>query len=340
MSKLSIMFNEIQFLKDFHIQLNNIRVEKELEDLRIKYLGKKGLITAYIHNSRMLELDERKNFCRKINKIKKEIMLILNEKKIYFQNKYIQKNIDLQKIDISLPGSRNKIGCMHPITTTIYYIESIFTQLGFEIITDSLEIENEYYNFSALNIPIFHPARDRKDTFWFNSNILLRTQTSNMQIHVIEKRNLPIKIIVPGKVYRKDYDQTHSPMFHQIEGLIIDQNINFANLKWIISNFLKIFFNEYVKIRFRSSYFPFTVLSAEVDIMRDDNTWLEILGCGMVHPNILQRFDIDTTKYSGIAFGIGVERILMLNYRINDLRTFTRNDLRFLKQFKQGRYFA
>lgn len=339
MSKSNIIFDEVQFLRDFEIKLKTVITESNLEDLRIAYLGKKGLITTYIHQFQTLELTKRKYFCQKINNIKKEIKNIIRRKKIVITNLHIQKKLNLEKTDIALPGRKKKIGCIHPITGFIYYIEDIFSQLGFDIIKNNLEIENQYYNFDALNIPIFHPARHVQDTFWFNCNTLLRTQTSNMQIHIIEKKKLPIKIIIPGKVYRKDYDQTHSPMFHQIEGLIIDKNLSFANLKWIISNFLKIFFNKSMKIRFRTSYFPFTVLSAEVDIMSDHNNWLEILGCGMVHPNILKRFNINTKIYSGCAFGMGVERILMLYYGVDDLRAFTRNDLNFLQQFKKGRYY-
>ncbi|QCI27390.1 phenylalanine--tRNA ligase subunit alpha [Buchnera aphidicola (Therioaphis trifolii)] len=329
----------MQFLKNFELELKLIKTKNQLNILKIKYLGKKGLISNYIKEFKILELEKRKYFLKKINYVKKYIKNIFDNERIKFDNLEINKKNRFKQIDISLPGRKKKLGAIHPITSFIYYIESIFSKFGFNIIKNGFEIEHQYYNFDALNIPISHPARNMQDTFWFNSDFLLRTQTSNMQIHEIKKKKLPIKIIVPGKVYRKDYDQTHSPMFYQIEGLIIDKNINFSHLKWIINIFLDIFFNKKMKIRFRSSYFPFTILSSEVDVMDENNTWLEILGCGMVHPNILKRFNIDINIYSGFAFGMGVERMIMLYYGINDLRLFLKNDLRFLKQFKKNRYF-
>lgn len=339
MNKANIIFNDKKFFKNFTLEYNDITTKQELENLRIKYLGKKGLIPFYIKQFQCLTLIERKYFCKKLNDIKQNIQNFIKKKEIFFQDCDINQTRNIKKIDISLPGRKKYIGCMHPITSIIYYIESIFCKLGFKIISNGLEIEDQYHNFDALNMPVTHPARNIQDTFWFNANSLLRTQTSNMQIHALEKKILPIKIIVPGKVYRKDYDQTHSPMFHQIEGLIIDKEINFSNLKWIISNFLRIFFGKDMNIRFRASYFPFTVLSAEVDIMNCCNTWLEVLGCGMVHPNILNRFNIDPNIYSGLAFGMGIERLIMLYYGVNDLRLFLKNDLKFLQQFKIGRYY-
>ncbi|WP_343128366.1 phenylalanine--tRNA ligase subunit alpha [Buchnera aphidicola (Takecallis taiwana)] len=323
----------------FKTECSNVKTTTELDKLRIKYLGRKGLIPYYIKKFQSLVLIERKYFCKKINVVKNKIYTLINIKKIFLEDLYTQKKKNTPYIDISLPGRRSDIGAIHPITGMLYYIESIFCQLGFQIIYNGFEVEDQYHNFDALNIPVFHPARNMQDTFWFNANDLLRTQTSNMQIHALEKKKLPIKIIMPGKVYRKDYDQTHSPMFHQIEGLIIDKDISFSNLKWIIKNFLSIFFEKKMTFRFRASYFPFTVLSAEVDIMNHSNSWLEVLGCGMVHPNILKQFDIDTTIYSGLAFGMGIERMIMLYYGVNDLRAFLKNDLKFLQQFKQGRYY-
>ncbi|CAL4319087.1 phenylalanine--tRNA ligase subunit alpha [Buchnera aphidicola] len=334
-----MIFNKSKFLSFFNVELKKIKNIQDLERLRVKYLGKQGIIVVEIKKIKYLQLSDRKHIGKMINDIKNMINKNIINKKLQLDKYKIKKNIDIDKIDVSLPGRRKNIGTMHPITKVIYQIESIFCNLGFNIINKNLEIENQYYNFDALNIPIFHPARNIQDTFWFDSNRLLRTQTSNMQIHEIEKKILPIKIIIPGKVYRRDYDQTHSPMFHQVEGLVIDKNITFSNLKWVIVNFLNIFFNQHMKIRFRSSYFPFTVLSSEVDIMSNKNNWLEVLGCGMVHPNILHRFGIDTDVYSGFAFGLGVERMVMLYYGINDLRVLLKNDLKFLQQFKRSRYF-
>uniref|UniRef100_UPI003F5CC337 phenylalanine--tRNA ligase subunit alpha n=1 Tax=Buchnera aphidicola TaxID=9 RepID=UPI003F5CC337 len=321
------------------MDINVINDHKELENLRIKYLGKKGLIAHQINLLKHLPLVERKRFGKIINNVKHYIYTKINNKKIFLDDLLINKNISLNNLDLSLPGRRSNIGSMHPITSTIYYIERFFNSLGFDILSGGFELEDQYHNFDALNIPIYHPARNVQDTFWFDSNFLLRTQTSNMQIHEIKKNKFPIRMIISGKVYRKDSDKTHSPMFHQVEGLVIDKNVNFSNLKWVISNFLNDFFKKNIEIRFRSSYFPFTVLSCEVDIKSSDGSWLEVLGCGIVHPNILKRFNINSKLYSGFAFGIGVERIIMLYYGIKDLRCFFKNDIKFLSQFKKNRYF-
>ncbi|CAL4042204.1 Phenylalanine--tRNA ligase alpha subunit [Buchnera aphidicola (Phyllaphis fagi)] len=331
--------NKNKFIQIFKKAIDIIENINDLEALRVQYLGKKGHIQLEINKLKGISSENRKDFGKLINDIKKYIQKEIKIKKLYLEDLKIQNKIFLEQIDISLPGRREDIGSMHPITQNIYYIESFFYKLGFDIIHGGLEIEDEFHNFEALNIPKYHPARNFQDTFWFDSVRLLRTQTSNMQIHIIKKKKLPIKIIVPGKVYRKDCDQTHSPIFHQIEGLVIDKNINFSHLKWIINHFLNDFFNKNVKIRFRSSYFPFTTLSSEVDIMQNNNSWLEILGCGMVHPNVLERFNIDSNIYSGLAFGIGIERIIMLYYGVQDLRLFLKNDLKFLKQFKRSRYY-
>ncbi|WP_343182604.1 phenylalanine--tRNA ligase subunit alpha [Buchnera aphidicola] len=339
MNKSNKFFDELNFLNIFKLELEKINTLKELNLLRVKYFGKKGIISKKITRLQYLDLHDRKNFGKIINNIKCSMYIFFQQKKEILDKKESNKKEILQDIDISLPGRRKNIGSMHPITNIIYYIESIFRSFGFCVINKSFEIENQYYNFDALNIPVYHPARNTQDTFWFDSDRLLRTQTSNMQIHEIKKKHLPIQIIVPGKVYRKDNDYTHSPIFHQVEGLVIDKGANFSNLIWVIKNFLKCFFNKSMKIRFRSSYFPFTVLSTEVDIMTDQDHWLEVLGCGMVHPNILDRFDIDKKIYSGFAFGMGVERMIMLYYGINDLRLFFKNDIKFLKQFDRSRYY-
>ena len=224
-------------------------------------------------------------------------------------------------------------GGLHPVTRTIERIETFFGELGFSV-ESGPEIEDDYHNFDALNIPAHHPARADHDTFWFDAKRLLRTQTSGVQIRTMKDKQPPIRIIAPGRVYRNDYDQTHTPMFHQTEGLIVDTDISFTNLKGTLHDFLNHFFEEEVQVRFRPSYFPFTEPSAEVDVMGKNGKWLEVLGCGMVHPNVLRNVGIDPDIYSGFAFGMGMERLTMLRYGVSDLRAFFENDLRFLKQFK------
>ncbi|XBC44485.1 MAG: phenylalanine--tRNA ligase subunit alpha [Buchnera aphidicola (Schlechtendalia peitan)] len=268
-----------------------------------------------------------------MNAFKDNLLIEINKHKKYLEILSCNTSLDKELIDTSLVGRRNDIGTFHPITTMINNIENFFSKLGFTIVRGQ-EIDDEYHNFDALNISKNHPSRTDHDTFWFDSNYLLRTQTSNMQIRSMEEMNLPIRIIVPGKVYRNDHDVTHTPMFHQIEGLVIDKHINFSNLKWTIELFLGYFFNKNVNIRFRPSYFPFTFLSSEVDILGEDKKWLEILGCGMVHPNVFKNVGIDSKIYSGYAFGLGVERVSMLQYGISDIRIFFENDLKFLRQFK------
>ncbi|PLK58722.1 phenylalanine--tRNA ligase subunit alpha, partial [Candidatus Palibaumannia cicadellinicola] len=268
-----------------------------------------------------------------INQAKKEIEQALAERKNTLKLVAIQVQLTTETIDVSLPGRRINNGGLHPISHTIFRIESFFKQLGFSV-ESGPEIEDSYYNFDALNIPINHPSRSDHDTFWINSTYLLRTQTSSIQIRAMQAYEPPIRLIASGRVYRNDYDQTHTPMFHQMEGLIIDKDINFSHLKSTIHQFLQHFFDEDVKVRFRPSYFPFTEPAAEVDIMDNNDNWLEVLGCGIVHPKILHNVGINSDYYSGFAFGIGIERMAMLRYSITDLRLFFENDLRFLKQFK------
>ena len=254
-------------------------------------------------------------------------------KKIELKKSTIAKNIATRSIDITLPGRKSLTGSIHPITTTLSDIENIFLKAGF-LVEDGPEIEDEHYNFTALNIPENHPARAMHDTFYFDNNLLLRTHTSPIQIRSMEKQGVPIKIIAPGKVFRRDSDLTHIPMFHQIEGLVIDQGINFTHLKGILHEFINCFFEQPMELRFRPSYFPFTEPSAEVDILSEDGKWLEILGCGMVHPKVLDLLELDSEKYTGYAFGMGVERLAMLKHEIKDIRLFYDNDLNFLEQFK------
>ncbi|WP_343184124.1 phenylalanine--tRNA ligase subunit alpha [Buchnera aphidicola (Ceratovacuna keduensis)] len=321
------------FLKLVIIIIKNINSFYELKKIKKRILGKSSYLYINIKKIKFLKKDKKiifgKLINRSINIIKKNIFL----KEKYIKNKFIKKNKKKIFFDVSLQGKKSLKGSIHPISSSISKIENFFYNIGFNIIT-GYEIEDKYHNFTALNIPKHHPSRNLQDTFWINKNILLRTQTSNVQIHIMKNKNLPIKIISIGKVYRNDNDIKHTPMFHQIEGLIINKKINFSNLKWIIKNFLKNFFNSDISIRFRSSYFPFTVPSAEVDIKEKNGKWLEILGCGMVHPNVLKNMKIDYKKYIGCAFGIGIERLTMLKYGILDLRYFFENNLSFLNKFK------
>ncbi|WP_343154867.1 phenylalanine--tRNA ligase subunit alpha [Buchnera aphidicola (Pseudoregma panicola)] len=313
--------------------IKNINSIYKLNKFKKRILGKSSYLHTKIKKIKFLNKKRKivfgKLINRSINVIKKNIFL----KEKYIKKKFAKNFKKKRFFDISLPGKKSLKGSIHPISKSINEIENFFYNIGFDIIS-GYEIEDEYHNFTALNITRDHPSRNLQDTFWINKNILLRTQTSNMQIHVMKNRNLPVKIISIGKVYRNDSDIKHTPMFHQVEGLIINKKINFSNLKWIIKNFLKNFFNNDVSLRFRNSYFPFTVPSAEVDIKEKNGKWLEILGCGMVHPNVLKNMKINCNKYVGCAFGIGIERLTMLKYGILDLRNFFENNLSFLNKFK------
>ncbi|WP_343154364.1 phenylalanine--tRNA ligase subunit alpha [Buchnera aphidicola] len=314
-------------------EINNSNNIEILDSIKIKYLGKNGIFNHYIKNLKSFSFEEKKKYNIIINIIKKKTISKINVKKIEINKNILTQRIDKEKIDISLPGRQIQKGSIHPIHHSINCIQNFFYKLGFQSL-NGLEIEDEYHNFDALNIPKNHPARDTHDTFWLDKNRLLRTQTSTMQIRIMKSKKPPMRFIFPGKVYRNDYDATHTPMFHQVEGLIVEKNINFSHLKWIIYNFIYHFFNKKVLLRFRPSYFPFTTPSAEVDMMTDSTKWLEILGCGMVHPLVLKNVNIDSKIYSACAFGLGVERITMLRYGISDLRSFFENDVRFIKQFK------
>jgi phenylalanyl-tRNA synthetase alpha chain len=303
-----------------------------LDQVRVEYLGKKGKITSLLKSLGKLAPEERKVAGQSINLAKQQVQGVLSQRREFLQNEELEKSLAAEKIDITLPGRTLEKGGLHPVTRTIERIESFFGQLGFEI-KSGPEIEDDFHNFDALNIPQHHPARADHDTFYFNPKVMLRTQTSDVQIRTMEKEKPPLRIISPGRVYRNDYDQTHTPMFHQVEGLMIDEKVNFAELKGVLYQFLQNFFEEDLQVRFRPSYFPFTEPSAEVDVMGKNGKWLEVLGCGMVHPNVLKAVGIDSEKYTGFAFGMGVERLTMLRYEVNDLRAFFENDLRFLKQF-------
>ena len=315
--------------------LNEIKDSKTLtglDDIRVRYLGKKGKLTSQLKLLGSMDPKEKPIFGQEINDAKKKVENELQLKKTELIQLTLAKNIETSSIDVTLPGRTYSSGSIHPITATLMEIEDIFLSAGF-LIKDGPEIENEYYNYSALNIPENHPARAMHDTFYVTSDLLLRTHTSPIQIRSMEKEGVPIKVIAPGKVYRRDSDLTHIPMFHQVEGLVIDKNINFSHLKGILREFINCFFNKELELRFRPSYFPFTEPSAEVDILSEDGKWLEILGCGMVHPQVLENLDLDSEVYIGYAFGMGVERLAMLKYDIKDIRLFYENDLNFLSQF-------
>ena len=310
----------------------------DLDQLRVKYLGKKGLINSFMQQLRDLPAEKKPLAGAKINETRQKISEIITQRKTEFEKAALNARLAEESIDVTLAGRGLNQGTLHPITKTIQRITDYFTRLGFQV-EEGPEIEDDYHNFEALNIPTYHPARAMHDTFYVNPITVLRTHTSPVQVRVMERKKPPLAIICPGKVYRCDSDQTHSPMFHQVEALYVAEKVTLANLKTVLSDFLKAFFeNDNLNMRFRSSYFPFTEPSLEVDIEWDTGQdgsvkWLEVLGCGMVHPNVLKHVDIDPEKYSGFAFGLGVERFAMLRYGVRDLRQFFDNDLRFLEQF-------
>ncbi|MGL5325682.1 MAG: phenylalanine--tRNA ligase subunit alpha [Aeromonas sp.] len=304
-----------------------------LDEIRVKYLGKKGFFTEQMKGLGALSAEERPATGAVINQAKQQVQDALNECREALEVAVLNQKLAAETIDVSLPGRRIENGGLHPVTRTIERIERLFGEMGFKVARGP-EIEDGFHNFDALNIPAHHPARTDHDTFYFNPDLMLRTHTSGVQIRTMEHQQPPIRIIAPGRVYRNDYDMTHTPMFHQVEGLLVDEHASFTELKGILHDFLRNYFEEDLTIRFRPSYFPFTEPSAEVDVMGKNGKWLEVLGCGMVHPNVLRSVGIDPEKYSGFAFGMGVERLTMLRYGVNDLRAFFENDLRFLKQFK------
>lgn len=306
---------------------------EELDQVRVSFLGKKGQFTELMKGLSKLPKEEKPKAGQVINQAKQQVQKTLTARGELLRTEAINKKLAAETIDVTLPGRTNELGGLHPVTRTIERIESFFGDLGFAV-KEGPEVEDDFHNFDALNIPEHHPARQDHDTFYFNPKLVLRTQTSGVQIRTMEKEQPPLRIISPGKVYRNDYDQTHTPMFHQVEGLMVDKDVSFTHLKGVLHDFLHHFFEEDLEIRFRPSYFPFTEPSAEVDVMGKNGKWLEVLGCGMVHPNVLKSVGIDPEVYSGFAFGMGVERLTMLRYGVNDLRAFFENDLRFLKQFK------
>ncbi|AWL11832.1 Phenylalanine--tRNA ligase [Saliniradius amylolyticus] len=303
-----------------------------LDKVRVEFLGKKGKLTELLKGLGKLSPEERPKVGGQINQAKQQLQGLIQERGNLLKQQELNAKLAKETLDVTLPGRTLEAGGIHPVSRTIERISAFFGELGF-VVKSGPEIEDSFHNFDALNIPANHPARADHDTFYFNPDAMLRTQTSGVQIRTMEQERPPLRIISPGRVYRNDYDQTHTPMFHQVEGLMVDKNVSFAELKGILQDFLTHFFEQELTIRFRPSYFPFTEPSAEVDVMGKDGKWLEVLGCGMVHPNVLRAVNIDPEEYTGFAFGMGVERLTMLRYQVTDLRAFFENDLRFLKQF-------
>ena len=324
------------YLTRIEKDLKKISSKNELMNVKSKYLGKKGEITLLTNSLKDLSIKDRKTEGAKINKTKKQIESLLEDKLNEIQNKLINNKLNEERIDVTLPSRGVSFGSVHPISQVLQEVTKIFRDFGFEI-AEGPEVETDYYNFESLNIPKDHPARDMQDTFYLENNKLLRTHTSPMQIRIMENNKPPIKIISPGKVYRRDSDVTHTPMFHQVEGLLVDEIVTFGNLKGILMEFCSRFFGNDTKIRFRPSYFPFTEPSAVLDIewidKAGDKTWMEVLGCGMVNPKVFEFVGYDPNEFSGLAFGMGIERLAMIKFGITDIRYFYQNDLKFLSQF-------
>jgi phenylalanyl-tRNA synthetase alpha chain len=317
---------------------------RALDDVRVRYLGKKGEISALLKSLGGLSADERPKAGALINEAKQRVQAAIDERRQTLEEAALNQQLSAETLDVTLPGRGEQPGALHPVTRMRRRMEDFFLRLGFDI-AEGPEVEDDFHNFEALNIPAHHPARAMHDTFYFGDGRLLRTHTSPVQVRVMQKGEPPFRIIAPGRVYRCDSDLTHTPMFHQVEGLLVDENITFADLKGTVAAFLKFVFEvDDLPVRFRPSYFPFTEPSAEVDVgcmtcggegcrVCSHSGWLEIMGCGMVHPKVLEHGGVDATRYSGFAFGMGVERLAMLRYGVNDLRLFFENDARFLSQF-------
>lgn len=325
-------------------ELQNIKSSKELDELRVKVLGKKGELTALLKGMRDLSAEERPVVGQMVNDVRAKIETAMEHCKENLENAALAAKLQSETIDVTQPGTPMTVGKRHPISIVLDEVKDIFIGLGFSI-AEGPEVEYDHYNFEALNIPKDHPARDTQDTFYISDNVVLRTQTSPIQVRTMEKQKPPVRIIAPGRVYRSDaVDATHSPLFHQIEGLVVDKNIQMSDLKGVLELFAKRLYGEDTVVRFRPHHFPFTEPSAEMDIqcfqchgagcrLCKGEGWIEILGCGMVHPKVLETCNIDPKEYSGYAFGIGLERIVMGRYKIDDIRLFYENDVRFLHQF-------
>lgn len=314
-----------------------------LEQIRVEYLGKKGSLTALLKDLGKLSPEERPAAGARINEAKQEVQSLIDARRKALEAEQVAEQLQRETVDVTLSGRTRGAGSVHPVTRTLDRIAGFFTSIGYSV-AEGPEIEDDYHNFEALNIPSHHPARAMHDTFYVDEHLVLRTHTSPVQIRVMENQKPPLRIICPGRVYRCDSDLTHTPMFHQIEGLLVDRNVSMADLRGTIDQFLKVFFEDELPVRFRPSYFPFTEPSAEVDIqctkcrgagcrVCKNTGWLEVMGCGMVHPAVFAAVGIDSDEYTGFAFGLGVERLAMLRYGVGDLRMFFENDIRFLKQF-------
>jgi phenylalanyl-tRNA synthetase alpha chain len=325
------------------ISISQTSTEKEISDIRVKYLGKKGSITQVLKSLGILPESERRERGQRANQLKESTEASLAERLLQIRDRERREALEKEKIDVTLPGRRIPVGKRHPLTQTLHEIIDIFSRLGFEVV-EGPEVELDYYNFEALNIPKGHPAREMQATFFISDDVVLRTHTSPVQVRTMEKKRPPVRVICPGAVYRCDSDPTHSPMFHQVEGLLVDKGITFADLKGVLTVFVHQMFGKETRLRFRPSFFPFTEPSAEIDIecficggkgcgVCSHTGWLEILGSGMVDPAVYKFVDYDPEEVTGFAFGMGIERIAMLKYGINDIRLFFMNDLRFLKQF-------
>lgn len=306
-----------------------------LEQIKARYLGKTGELTGLLKTLGQMSPEERKTIGAHINECKNQFQTAFNAKRDALNEAKLQAQLAAEALDITLPGRAQEHGGLHPVTLTLQRVVELFHGMGFEV-ADGPEIEDDFHNFQALNIPANHPARAMQDTFYVENGDVLRTHTSPIQIrYMLDKKEPPIRIIAPGRVYRVDSDATHSPMFHQAEGLWVEEGVTFADLKAVFTDFIRRFFErDDLQVRFRPSFFPFTEPSAEIDIMGENGKWLEVGGCGMVHPNVLKNVNIDPEKYTGFVFGIGLDRFAMLRYNVNDLRLFFDNDLNFLKQFK------
>ena len=323
--------------------VSQVQDEAALDEVRVRYLGKKGELTALLKSLGSLDAQERPVAGAAINTAKEQVQALIATRKASLGAEQLAAIVEAEAVDVTLPGRRPAVGGLHPVTQALARAEEIFVGAGYEVFA-GLEVEDDYHNFEALNIPKHHPARAMHDTFYFRDGMLLRTHTSPAQVHVMENQQPPIRVICPGRVYRRDNDLTHTPMFHQIEGLVIDRGISFADLKGTVTEFVQRFFEKDLELRFRPSYFPFTEPSAEVDVqcvhclgsgcrVCSQTGWLEIMGCGLVHPNALEMSGIDSEEFSGFAFGMGGDRLAMLLYEVDDLRLFFENDLRFLRQF-------
>lgn len=325
--------NELQtYIDNALAQISDVADLQALGQARASITGKKSELTQWSKAMGKLPADEKKSRGAQLHQVRTAIQDAFASKQKQIEDAILAEKLASERIDVTLDGRGRNVGNLHPVTKTRNRMVQFFEQVGFSVATGP-EVETDFYNFEALNIPGHHPARAMHDTFYFDATHLLRTHTSSVQIRTMENQKPPIRIVCPGRVYRCDSDQTHSPMFHQLEGLVVTDNANFAELKGLIVEFLNVFFEKELDVRFRPSYFPFTEPSAEVDIRMESGKWLEVMGCGMVHPKVLENCGIDSTAYSGFAFGMGIERFSMLQYGVNDLRLFYQNDVRFLSQF-------